>query len=176
MTTTVLASLLSLAALQPRPSVLRPTQRALTIVASTTTLDDTKEKLAQLLSYNKPYADEAAALVKVLASLSPPTEQQARRDGRYMLRSSGEFARTLRRATPRFDTPLLDGAPVVIIVEGEALTIETEMLVLGCATGLRLSGSVVTDGAGLAASLTAGDFFEPSEEFGIVTATDQTTA
>ena len=51
-----------------------------------------------------------------------------------------------------------------------SLTIETDMLVAGCATGLRLFGSVEAEAGadgGVRLLLDAHEFFEPSDEFGI---------
>jgi hypothetical protein len=54
--------------------------------------------------------------------------------------------------------------------------LETDMLVLGCATGLRIFGEVVVEegrggeGARLRLAANGCEFFEPSEEFGITKA------
>ena len=135
--------------------------------ASTSTIGEMKATLREKLLYNAKWSTEADALVESLLALSDAPADTMIPDGRYTLLSSGEFATTLRRATPRFDTPLLPGAPVVAHIDGEELQVEAEMLVVGCATGLRLRGTITPDGRTLGVELQAGEFFEPSEEFGI---------
>jgi len=68
------------------------------------------------------------------------------------------------------------------VEQSGAIVIETDLLVLGCDTGLRVSGSlqhgmVPGDDTGLLrATLDGTEFFEPSDEFGITKALNKCEA
>ena len=133
-----------------------------------------KEKLVNSLLYNKPLTEEGKALFDELAEKPPPVPGDVVWWlGRYQMRSSHHLAEALKAAG---GWRLLDGAPVLVKVTGEkgdALELEADLLVVGCDTGLRLTGSLQHgllpgDDAGLLrATLDAAEFFEPSDEFGI---------
>ena len=132
--------------------------------------DETKEKILDALKYNKALTEDGEALLQTLVeSETLPAAGDDWWSGKFVLRSCNTLGRALRAK----GGPLLDGSPVTInIVDGE-LEIETDILVLGCATGLRIFGSVAADGDRLQLSLKNPEFFEPNEEFGITKALEK---
>ena len=123
------------------------------------------------LLYNKPMPENSEQLVQVImesgSGTSVPDEWWL--DSGFVLNSCRELSVAMRKR----GGPLLDGAPVTVTVEaGNKVTVETDLLVVGCATGVRIFGSVVDTSRMPAISLEANDceFFEPSEEFGITKA------
>ena len=131
-------------------------------------LADTQEELCKALRYNKPFTEDSRALLQSLAdSGSAPAAGEQWWTGKLILRSCSELAKALRAA----GGPLLDGSPVTVSVSGDGeVELETDMLVLGCATGLRIFGTAEADGEQLRVSASETEFFEPSEEFGITKA------
>ena len=118
--------------------------------------------------------DEGKALFEELEANPPPVDGAfVWWLGRYQMQSSHLLAAALKEAG---GWRMLDGAPVFVKVtgdEGKALELESDLLIVGCDTGLRLTGSlqhgmVPGDDVGLLrATLDATEFFEPSDEFGI---------
>ena len=127
-------------------------------------LADAQEELCKALRYNKPFTEDSRALLQSLAdSGSAPAAGEQWWTGKLILRSCSELAKALRAA----GGPLLDGSPVTVSVSGDGeVELETDMLVLGCATGLRILGTAEADGEQLRVSASETEFFEPSEEFG----------
>ena len=137
-------------------------------------VSDAKAELLEQLKYNKPLSDACVNLIDGLVAAggeAPPPEGWWR--GAFILNSCNEFNRWLRKISG----PLLDGAPVTVTVEEDgALHLETDMLVVSCATGLRVFGSVTSEPShpeSASVTLAACDFFEPSEEFGITKALEK---
>jgi hypothetical protein len=122
-------------------------------------LSDTEAKLCKKLAFNKALDAAGEELVQTLVDGgSPPEEGSDWWSGKYILRSCNELAKALRAA----GGPLLDGAPVTVLVEQDgSLEIETDMLIKGCATGLRIFGQVAP-GEQLEVTLNECEFFEPS--------------
>ena len=134
-------------------------------------LADSKKALLKEISYNKPLQDTGKGILdELIASDSGTKEEHWWTDGCYVLQSSCEFNRWLRGITG----PLLDGAPITVTIDAEdVVCIETDMAVVGLATGLRMFGSVRAaddDASACVVTLNAAEFFEPSEEFGITKA------
>ena len=121
-------------------------------------------KLCKALKYNKALTADGEALVQSLVDSACIADDASWWAGKCILRSCNTMGRALRK----IGGPLLDGAPVTVLVEQDgSLEIETDMLVVGCATGLRIFGKVAADGPQLSVVLDGCEFFEPSEEFGI---------
>ena len=123
------------------------------------------------LLYNKPMPENGDELITCImqsgSGASAPDGWWV--DSSFVLNSCREIAVCMRDC----GGPLLDGAPVTLTVEeGKHVTVETDLLVAGCATGARILGTVVDTSGTPAISLEATDceFFEPSEEFGITKA------
>jgi len=147
---------------------------------SSLSFEETKASLCKKLLYNKRLDPQGEALLDALVDSGGQADALGEEwwAGKFILRSCHEFARALRAA----GGPLLDGAPVTLLVGRDgSVELETDLLVLGCATGLRLFGEVAVgaaeegqaeEGQGEVLRLTARgcEFFEPSEEFGITKA------
>ena len=134
-----------------------------------TTADDAKATLTESLKYNKPLTEDGEKLVHTLVnSGAAPSTADKWWTGKFILISCNGLARTLRK----MGGPLLDGSPVTMqICEDGSLEIETDMLVKGCATGLRFLGTAaIANDERLRLTLSATEFFEPSEEVGITKA------
>jgi len=133
--------------------------------------------------YNRHITEQGLALIDDLVASAPPVPgDKVWWLGRFVLQSSYVVAEALRDAGK---WRLLDGAPVSVVTtgqDGHVLEIETDLLVLGCDTGLRISGSLQHDGiadddAGLLRiTLDHSEFFEPSDEFGITKALNKCEA
>ncbi|KOO22167.1 hypothetical protein Ctob_001135, partial [Chrysochromulina tobinii] len=122
--------------------------------------------------YNKRITDEGLALIEELAVRAPPIIAGSWWTGRFVMSSSYLVADALKGLGM---WRLLDGAPVSVAVMGERVELETDLLVLGCGTGLRVRGSLqlqsLVDGTdAVRVTLDGSDFFEPTEEFGIAKA------
>ena len=147
--------------------------------ALTTALTDVKAQLTKSLKYNKAFTETSEGLVQTLvdSAAAAPGVTGDYWAGKFMLRSSNAVEKLLRSV----GAPMLDGAPVTVTVgEGGSLELETDILVLQCATGLRVFGSVAPEDDGSAAALSVVlsncEFFEPSEEFGITQALEKCEA
>ena len=128
---------------------------------------DAKAALLEEVKYNKPLLNAGKENFDLLVQ----SDQQASGcwwTGKFVLKTCNGLTRFLRKITG----PLLDGAPVTITVDDTgAVHIETDMLVVGCATGLRMFGSAEgTEGGAATVVMGETHFFEPSEEFGITKA------
>ena len=141
--------------------------------ALATALTDVKSQLTKALKYNKAFTETSERLVQTLVdSGAAPSVSGDLVAGSFMLRSSNAVEKMLRSVGAR----MLDGAPVTVTVsEGGSLELETDILVLSSATGLRIFGSIAP-GEQLGVVLSSCEFFEPQEEFGITKALEKCEA
>ena len=142
--------------------------RVIAAGCASSTLSDQKVELLKGIMYNKPLDERGSELFDLISdgAVVAPTDWWL---GGFVMNTCNDFSRSLRRVCG----PLLDGAPVTITADkdGGAMLIETDILVLGCATGLRIHGSICSgDGDSVRIVLNDASFFEPSEEFGITKA------
>lgn len=135
---------------------------------------DTKAAVVSALKYNKALTEEGNGLLQSLIETQTlPGAGEPWWKGKLILRSCNP----LKMALKSRGGPLLDGAPVMVRIDDSGeVEVETDMLVLGCATGLRFFGAAVVDGDALKVTLNACEFFEPSEEFGITKALNKCEA
>ena len=151
----------------PRAAVSRgPAPRAAVHLSDLQTVKDAKARLVKGLLYNKRITDEGLALIEELAVRAPPIIAGSWWTGRFVMSSSYLVADALKGLGM---WRLLDGAPVSVAVMGERVELETDLLVLGCGTGLRVRGSLqlqsLVDGTdAVRVTLDGSDFFEPTEE------------
>ena len=138
-----------------------------------TSVDDAKATLLKQISYNKPLLDSGEEIISYLIESSSESQDKWW-EGAFVMNSANLFNKALRAATG----PLLDGAPVTVTVSPDdgKVHIETDMIVVGCATGLRIFGSMSGSDATASVTLDKCEFFEPSEEFGITKALDKCEA
>lgn len=143
-----------------------------------TALPDIKAQLTKSLKYNKPFTETSEGLVQTLVesgAAAPSVSGDAAGwwAGSFMLRSSNTIEKLLRSV----GAPMLDGAPVTVTIGEDGLVeLETDILVLSSATGLRVFGSVAPEEEQLSIVLSSCEFFEPSEEFGITKALEKCEA
>lgn len=140
-------------------------------------LTQAKASLVKGLLYNKVISPKGVALVDELVANAPPVPGDVVWWlGRYHMQSSHLLASALKAVG---GWRLLDGAPLLVVVsgaEGSHVEIETDLLVLGCDTGIRFLGSLQRgllpgDDLGLLrVTIDQAEFFEPSDEFGITKA------
>jgi hypothetical protein len=143
-----------------------PAPRAAVHLSDLQTVKDAKARLVKGLLYNKRITDEGLALIEELAVRAPPIIAGSWWTGRFVMSSSYLVADALKGLGM---WRLLDGAPVSVAVMGERVELETDLLVLGCGTGLRVRGSLqlqsLVDGTdAVRVTLDGSDFFEPTEE------------
>ena len=143
-----------------------PAPRAAVHLSDLQTVKDAKARLVKGLLYNKRITDEGLALIEELAVRPPPIIAGNWWTGRFVMSSSYLVADALKGLGM---WRLLDGAPVSVAVTGEGVELETDLLVLGCGTGLRVRGSLqlqsIVDGAdAVRVTLDGSEFFEPTEE------------
>ena len=137
---------------------------------------EAKASLIKSLLYNKAMPENGQDLIATIEAAGGNSLPDEWWNGCFVLNSCREVAVAMRKR----GGPLLDGAPVTMTVEeaGSKVTLETDMLVVGCATGVRIFGAVVDKSAGSSITIEATDceFFEPSEEFGITKALNKCEA
>lgn len=143
-----------------------PAPRAAVHLSDLQTVKDAKARLVKGLLYNKRITDEGLALIEELAVRPPPIIAGSWWTGRFVMSSSYLVADALKGLGM---WRLLDGAPVSVAVMGERVELETDLLVLGCGTGLRVRGSLqlqsLVDGTdAVRVTLDGSEFFEPTEE------------
>lgn len=143
-----------------------PAPRAAVHLSDQQTVKDAKARLVKGLLYNKRITDEGLALIEELAVRPPPIIAGNWWTGRFVMSSSYLVADALKGLGM---WRLLDGAPVSVAVMGERVELETDLLVLGCGTGLRVRGSLqlqsLVDGTdAVRVTLDGSEFFEPTEE------------
>ena len=143
-----------------------PAPRAAVHLSDLQTVKDAKARLVKGLLYNKRITDEGLALIEELAVRPPPLIAGNWWTGRFVMSSSYLVADALKGLGM---WRLLDGAPVSVAVMGERVELETDLLVLGCGTGLRVRGSLqlqsLIDGTdAVRVTLDGSEFFEPTEE------------
>ena len=143
-----------------------PVPRAAVHLSDLQTVKDAKARLVKGLLYNKRITDEGLALIEELAVRPPPLIAGNWWTGRFVMSSSYLVADALKGLGM---WRLLDGAPVSVAVTGEGVELETDLLVLGCGTGLRVRGSLqlqsIVDGTdAVRVTLDKSEFFEPTEE------------
>lgn len=143
-----------------------PAPRAAVHLSDLQTVKDAKARLVKGLLYNKRITDEGLALIEELAVRPPPIIAGNWWTGRFVMSSSYLVADALKGLGM---WRLLDGAPVSVAVMGERVELETDLLVLGCGTGLRVRGSLqlqsLVDGTdAVRVTLDGSEFFEPTEE------------
>jgi hypothetical protein len=153
-------------ALSRGPAPRGPAPRAAVHLSDLQTVKDAKARLVKGLLYNKRITDEGLALIEELAVRAPPIIAGSWWTGRFVMSSSYLVADALKGLGM---WRLLDGAPVSVAVMGERVELETDLLVLGCGTGLRVRGSLqlqsLVDGTdAVRVTLDGSDFFEPTEE------------
>ena len=148
-------------------------------ITSEDDVSEAKRGLESLLKFNREITDEGEQLFDELVRRAPPIASNGDNAwwlGRCQLLSSHLLTQALRDAGK---WRLLDGSPVFVTTmpgeDGGQLEIETDLLVLGCDTGLRFTGRVrhhsSADGAELLSVVVDdSEFFEPSDEFGITKA------
>lgn len=142
-----------------------PVPRAAVHLSDLQTVKDAKARLVKGLLYNKRITDEGLALIQELA-VRAPIIAGSWWTGRFVMSSSYLVADALKGLGM---WRLLDGAPVSVAVTGEGVELETDLLVLGCGTGLRVRGSLqlqsLIDGTdAVRVTLDCSEFFEPTEE------------
>ena len=142
-----------------------PAPRAAVHLSDLQTVKDAKARLVKGLLYNKRITDEGLALIQELA-VRAPIIAGSWWTGRFVMSSSYLVADALKGLGM---WRLLDGAPVSVAVTGEGVELETDLLVLGCGTGLRVRGSLqlqsIVDGTdAVRVTLDCSEFFEPTEE------------
>lgn len=134
-------------------------------------LGKVKDAIVQALLYNKVPSDEIIAAMATMVDTGQPVADGNWCVGKYILRSSHVVASWLRDAGK---WRMLDGAPVIVAVAGDGdVVLETDLLVSGCDTGLRIFGKLLPasdEGGIFDLTLNSSEFFEPSEEFGITKA------
>jgi len=140
------------------------------------------EELVKNLMYNRRISEQGLATVDELIASAPAMPAEEWWLGRYILCSSYLLAEALRDAGK---WRMLDGAPVFVTLAGSGgqphVEVETDLLVLSCDTGLRVSGFAELCGDEQAGTtlrlvLDRTEFFEPSDEFGITKALDKCEA
>ena len=156
-----------------------PLHHARTPSPALVAVEDAKASLLKKIAYHKPLGEDGEALIDSIIAEGSVAEATSPPDwwrGCFLLQTCNSLTKKLRGITG----PLLDGAPVTVTVGAEdgAVHIETDMLVVGCATGWRVFGTASAGGDGATCEMTldTAEFFEPSEEFGISKALDKCEA